>query len=399
MLLDRDGTIIVDDGYVGSVDRVRFIDGSAQAIAALNRAGMPVAVISNQAGVARGFYSTDDVEAVHRHIAEHLAERGARIDLFLYCPYHPDGTVSGYDRPSFDRKPEPGMALTAARELELDLASSWIVGDRPDDMAVANAVGALGLFLGPDSVDHGGIWSFPDLATAAAFILHRTQAAASDQEPGTRSPRPSGRPKFPRVTFDDASSYWQAYLLESQKAARSVDARQVDRAAALLLASYTGGATVFTCGNGGSAALANHMQCDHVKGVRTSTELRPRVTSLSANVELMTAIANDLSYDDVFRYQLQSQAREGDVLLAISSSGQSPNVVRALRWAGDNGLATIALTGFSGGEAAQLADVSIHVESGNYGVVEDTHEAVMHVLAQHLRASGMAPDAVRSQYF
>src|SRR5205823_7647715 len=93
ILLDRDGTIIVDHGYVGSVERVDFIDGAAEAIATINRAGIPVVVVTNQAGVARGLYGIDDVTRVHQHIAEHLAGHGARVDLFLYCPYHPAGIV------------------------------------------------------------------------------------------------------------------------------------------------------------------------------------------------------------------------------------------------------------------------------------------------------------------
>src|ERR1700739_2888934 len=115
ILLDRDGTIIVDHGYVGSVDRVEFIDGAPGAIAKFNRAGIPVAVVTNQAGVARGLYGTDDVARVHQHIEAHLAQYGAHIDLFLYCPYHPAGVVEAFARVSEDRKPGPGMATAAAR--------------------------------------------------------------------------------------------------------------------------------------------------------------------------------------------------------------------------------------------------------------------------------------------
>src|SRR5690348_543745 len=93
LLLDRDGTVIVDHGHVGSIDRVDFIEGSPQAIARFNRAGIPVAVITNQAGVARGLYGIDDVARVHQYIAERLAEHEAHVDLFLYCPYHPAGVV------------------------------------------------------------------------------------------------------------------------------------------------------------------------------------------------------------------------------------------------------------------------------------------------------------------
>jgi len=171
VLLDRDGTIIVDHGYVGSVDRVELIDGAAEAIAALNRAGLPVAVVTNQAGVAKGFYGIDDVEQVHRYIAEKLAERGAHIDLFLYCPYHPDGTVAAFSRYSEDRKPRPGMAIAAAQALNLDLSSSWMVGDRLEDMGLAVLIGASALWVGPGDCSQSGVLSVPSLAEAALLIL------------------------------------------------------------------------------------------------------------------------------------------------------------------------------------------------------------------------------------
>src|SRR6201996_1806702 len=125
ILLDRDGTIIVDHGYGGSVDRVEFINGAPDAIARFNRAGIPVAVVTNQAGVARGLYGVDDIARVHQHIQAHLASYGARIDLFLYGPYHPAGIVEACARTSEDRKPGPGMANAAASALSLDLAASW----------------------------------------------------------------------------------------------------------------------------------------------------------------------------------------------------------------------------------------------------------------------------------
>lgn len=173
ILLDRDGTIIVDTGYVGSVDRVEFIEGSAQAIAAFNQAGIPVAVVTNQAGVARGLYGLDDVAAVHRYIAERLAEHGAHIDMFVYCPYHPDGVVEAFARSSEDRKPRPGMARAAQVVLDLDLAASWVVGDRPEDIGLAEAIGASAVYLGPPGYERPDVWSYPSLAAAAPFILER----------------------------------------------------------------------------------------------------------------------------------------------------------------------------------------------------------------------------------
>jgi D-sedoheptulose 7-phosphate isomerase/D-glycero-D-manno-heptose 1,7-bisphosphate phosphatase len=156
---------------------------------------------------------------------------------------------------------------------------------------------------------------------------------------------------------------------------------------------------MFSCGNGGSASIANHMQCDHVKGIRTATDLAPHVLSLSTNVELLTAIANDTGYENIFAYQLQSQSGPGDVLLAVSSSGRSPNIVRALTWARDQGLRTIAVTGFDGGAARAVAEVSIHVDCTNYGIVEDLHQAIMHALAQYVRQSRMSAGAIATAVF
>jgi histidinol-phosphate phosphatase family protein len=173
ILLDRDGTIIVDHGYVGSIDRVEFITGAAGAIARFNRAGIPVAVVTNQAGVARGLYGIDDVARVHRYIAKRLAEEGAHVDLFAYCPYHPEGVVDAFTRTSEDRKPRPGLAKAAQTALNLDLTASWVVGDRHEDIGLAEAIGASAVYLGSGRCERPGVWSFPDLAAAAPFILER----------------------------------------------------------------------------------------------------------------------------------------------------------------------------------------------------------------------------------
>ena len=214
------------------------------------------------------------------------------------------------------------------------------------------------------------------------------------------APSANGTPaNFPAAQYARAGWYFDAYAEEIARAASSIEPAALDRAAGILLDAYTRGAGVFSCGNGGSAAIANHLQCDHMKSIRTTTDLAPRVVSLSANVELLTAIANDIGYEDVFAYQLQSQSGPGDVLIAISSSGRSPNIVRALTWARDHGLATIALTGFDGGEARAVAEVVIHVDGANYGIVEDLHQTIMHALAQYIRQSRMTADVIDSSVF
>ena len=162
--------------------------------------------------------------------------------------------------------------------------------------------------------------------------------------------------------------------------------------------AYDRDAAVFACGNG--VPLQSPITCNAITSSASATALTsPRECSASALIELLSAIANDLSYEMVFQYQLQSFGRPGDVLLAVSSSGRSPNIIRALEWANEHGMRTIALTGFSGGEARELATVSVHVESANYGIIEDAHQACMHLLAQYVRQSRMTPDAVAAQTF
>ena len=204
---------------------------------------------------------------------------------------------------------------------------------------------------------------------------------------------------FPTRRYPDASSYFDDYHAILDRAACTIDRAAVGRAARLLLDAHARGSCVFACGNGGSASIANHLQCDHVKGIRTATDLAPRVMSLSTNVELLSAIANDMGYENVFVYQLQSQARPGDALIAVSSSGRSPNIVNALTWARDHGLRTIALTGFGGGAARTVAEVAVHVDCANYGIVEDLHQGIMHALAQYIRQSRMTPEAISASVF
>jgi histidinol-phosphate phosphatase family protein len=174
ILLDRDGTIIVDRGYVGSPDQVQLIDGATDAIRQFNREGIPVAVVTNQAGVAHGYYGIADVHRVHDHLAAELRRHGAHVDMFLFCPYHPDGVIDAYARHSEDRKPRPGMAIAAARALDLDLTACWVIGDRAEDIGLARTIGAEPIHIGAPLPT--GVTSFATLADAAHFVLQRIAA-------------------------------------------------------------------------------------------------------------------------------------------------------------------------------------------------------------------------------
>jgi D-sedoheptulose 7-phosphate isomerase len=204
---------------------------------------------------------------------------------------------------------------------------------------------------------------------------------------------------FPEKAYPQASGYLTAYRQTLLEAWQSVDPEAANRAADMLATAIDAGRFVFACGNGGSAAIANHLACDCLKGVQTDTPLRPRVISLASTIELITAIANDIAYDQVFVYQLRSLAQPGDVLITISASGNSENIVRAIAWAREHRIGSIALTGFDGGRSAGLADVNLHVNAANYGIVEDVHQSLMHVMAQYLRQQAMPPELIRQRRF
>lgn len=210
------------------------------------------------------------------------------------------------------------------------------------------------------------------------------------------SPAGSG---FPAARYARAADYGTQYFDEWARASKSIDPYQFQMAAGILIDAYVGGASVYSCGNGGSAAVADHLQCDHTKGVRTGTDLAPRVVSLCSNVDLVTAIANDFGYEEVFAYQLRAHGKPGDVLLAISSSGRSPNIVRAMAWACEHDMRTIAFTGFDGGPVRELAEAAVHVDCWNYGIVEDLHQSTMHAIAQYIRQSRMSDEVIAATRF
>lgn len=146
------------------------------------------------------------------------------------------------------------------------------------------------------------------------------------------------------------------------------------------------GGTIWMAGNGGSAGIADHSVCDIAKGTYVAGHKPVRAISLSANGPLMTALGNDISYDDIYAEQLKYYLTDKDAVLFVSSSGNSENVVRACAFAKEKGVPTMAFTGFEGGRLKDMADHVVHIPVKNYGIVEDIHQSVIHVLTQYLAA-------------
>ncbi|RKY23532.1 MAG: hypothetical protein DRP62_05725 [Planctomycetota bacterium] len=134
IFLDRDNTLIEDPGYINNPDQVKLLDGAAEALCELANMGYKLIVASNQSAVARGIVSESVLNEIHNRLKQLLAENGAYLDRIYYCPYHPDGVVQKYRKESDCRKPNPGMLLTAADEMNIDLGQSWVIGDSARDV-------------------------------------------------------------------------------------------------------------------------------------------------------------------------------------------------------------------------------------------------------------------------
>ena len=170
------------------------------------------------------------------------------------------------------------------------------------------------------------------------------------------------------------------YLAQEQRVLSELDLDSVDALMDAMEQARLGGRRIFICGNGGSAATASHFVCDFCKGVSLGQEKKYDFECLSDNTPLMTAIANDIGYDRVFEIPLQAKLHPGDLVIGISGSGNSENVVRALRWAKEHGGVTAAIVGYDGGKLLGLADHAVHVKIDNMQIVEDVHMILDHMM-------------------
>ena len=173
------------------------------------------------------------------------------------------------------------------------------------------------------------------------------------------------------------------YKADVLKAIETIDLEKVGEAIDLLIGARKEGRHIFVCGNGGSASTASHFVCDMVKGASFGRDKRFRIMALTDSLPTITAYSNDVSYDCVFAEQLKNFAEPGDVVMAISGSGNSPNVLRAMEYAQEIGCRTIALTGRDGGKLAPLAEVNIQATNPHMGRIEDMHMIVMHMICYY----------------
>ena len=178
--------------------------------------------------------------------------------------------------------------------------------------------------------------------------------------------------------------FFDNYLSTLTKSLKNSDLSEIEKAASKIHDTVKKKRTIFVCGNGGSAAIANHYICDYLKFLRQHTKLKPKVISLSSNLETITAISNDFSYDQVFKYQAESLFEKNDLLIVISSSGNSKNIKEVVKFSKRKGVKVIGFSGFDGGYLKKNSDISVHITANNYGISEDAHHILMHIILQYL---------------
>ncbi len=178
--------------------------------------------------------------------------------------------------------------------------------------------------------------------------------------------------------------FFDKYINDLSKSLHKVDKKSLNKAANEVLKKIINKDTIFVCGNGGSAAISNHYICDFLKFFREKTKYKPKIISFSDNIETIMAISNDLDYKYIFSYQAESLCKKNDLVIIISSSGNSKNVIELLKFTKKNKIKTIGFSGFGGGYLKKNCDISVHVAADNYGISEDAHHVLMHSILQYL---------------
>mgnify|MGYP006086309109 FL=1 len=190
---------------------------------------------------------------------------------------------------------------------------------------------------------------------------------------------------FPTKKILKSKEYFEEYINIKNILLKKVDNVELQKIINIILIATKKKNTFFSCGNGGSASTAEHLSCDFSKGSCTNNNLNIKVHSLNSNTALMTAIANDISYDDVFSYQLNRFGKANDVLFAFSVSGTSKNIIKCAKIAKKKKIKIISFTGFNGGKLKKLSKHNINFSSNNFGIVEDCHSSMMHIISQFIR--------------
>ncbi len=191
--------------------------------------------------------------------------------------------------------------------------------------------------------------------------------------------------RFPLKKINKSKHFYLQYIGEKNNLLRNINFRELDKIIDTIKKCVKNNNIIYTCGNGGSSSLADHFVCDFIKQTNNKTNLKVKSISLTSNFSLISAIANDINYDDIFSFQIEKLCKRNDILFLFSVSGNSKNLIKAVKKAKTKGIKTISFTGFNGGRLSKITDFNLNFPMANYGIVEDCHISIMHFLSQYLR--------------
>ncbi len=368
IFLDRDGTLNVYKGLIADMDAFELEEDAAKAVRLINKSGYLAILATNQPVVARGMCEESDVVNIHRKMEVLLGIQGAYLDDIIFCPHHPDKGFPEenvrYKISCTCRKPDTGMIVQMAKKHNIDLSKSYMVGDSTVDIQTGINAGVKTVLVktgqaGTDKkYDVKADFEVDSLLEAVKIIL---------ENEGRRQ-------------MTDYTEQIGAYLEMEKEVLGNLPKDDISRVMNVLETARLNGKRIFICGNGGSASTASHYECDFNKGVSYGQDIKYDFECLNDNVPMMMAVANDIGYDDIFVVPLHNKLNKGDVVIGISGSGNSENVVRALAYANETDAETIAICGYNGGKIKKLAKYNIHVKVDNMQIVEDVHLMLDHLM-------------------
>ena len=366
VVLDRDGTLNVEVHYLSHPDQVELLPGVVEGLRALRSAGCRLVVVTNQSAIGRGLFDEARLASIHDRLRALLGAHGVTLDGIYHCPHRPDEGCAC-------RKPGPLMIERAVADLGFDPAQAFVVGDKPCDIDLGRGVGATTLLVrtgygaGHEAAgDAAADFVVDDLLGAARVIIGALRA--------DRTHEMSEQRQYARARL---------HLEESIEVTRQTVAEclpSIVAAVEMIASSFRTGGKLMLCGNGGSAADCQHVAAELVSRLTMAYE-RPGLPALALTTDssFLTAFTNDINYEDVFARQVQALGKPGDVLLGISTSGNSNNVVRGVEQARTQGIHTVGLLG-SGGVLPTMVDIAIRVPSASTALVQETHLAIEHVI-------------------
>lgn len=180
------------------------------------------------------------------------------------------------------------------------------------------------------------------------------------------------------------SNFYLNYAQNKKIVLENINYKELQKIYDILVKKISQKKNIFICGNGGSASVSNHWECDHREGIKRNKKFKPKAISLVSNPDIISAIANDRGFEKIFSHSLDNLAKKDDLLICFSVSGNSKNILEALKYSKKKGIKSILFSGFDGGKAKKIASININFSSKNFGIVEDCFQSIMHILAQFI---------------